>query len=230
MNKAIGIIPARGGSKGVPRKNIRLVAGRPLIAYSIEAAHHSSLTAFFVSTDDFEIAEVARTLGAEVILRPPELATDNTPMPPVLVHVLETLSATGEDFEVMVLLQPTAPLRTAQDIDASLSIMFEANVDSVVSVAPVPRHYHPDWQFVVAEGTLRLYNGDPFDQIVTRRQLLSDTYTRNGAIYAVRTGIFLERQSLYTANTRAYIMPDERSVNIDSEQDLQLAELLLSHS
>lgn len=229
--KAVGIIPARGGSKGIPRKNVRLLAGQPLIAHSIKAARGSRLSAVVVTTDDDEIAAVAQELACPVIRRPADLAADTTPMPPVLVHALATLRTQGQQFDYMVLLQPTAPLRRSADIDACLRLLQESGADTVVSVAPVPGHYHPDWQFTIdaEQGqALHLYNGKPWDQLVARRQNLATTYTRNGAIYACRTALITERQTLYGANVQAYIMPAERSVNIDGELDFALAELLLT--
>lgn len=228
---ALGIIPARGGSKGVPRKNIRPLAGRPLVAYSIEAAKTSRLlTRFVMSTDDPEIAEIARSFECDVIMRPKELATDHAPTLPVVTHVIEVLQTAGETYDCIVLLQPTTPLRTAKDIDASLVLLDQSGADAVVSVAEVPGHYHPDWQFTLSDSALYLYNGQPMDRLIPRRQMLSKTYTRNGAIYAVRVRFLLEHKALIGPTTCAYLMPESRSVNIDSELDFQFAELLLQSS
>ena len=227
--KALGIIPARGGSKGVPRKNIRQVAGRPLIAYTINAARASRyLSASVVTTDDLQIAQISEALGCQVIMRPSELAADETPMFPVMMHVLDTLSAQDEKYDSVVLLQPTAPLRTGEDIDTCLEILETSGADSVISVAPVPGHYHPDWQFLIEDGKLVLYSGAPLGQIVPRRQSLSLTFTRNGAIYACRTEVLYKHGMFYSADVRAYVMPPEHSINIDSELDLLLAEALLT--
>ena len=224
----IGIIPARGGSKGVPRKNVRLVAGRPLIAYTIEAALASQLlTEFVTSTEDAEIAAVAEELGSPVLPRPPELAADDTPALAVAQHVLQVMEAQGRCFDYLVWLQPTAPLRTAADIDAALELLWESGADSVVSLAPVPGHYNPHWQFVVEEGSVRLFTGEALSEIIPLRQQLSVTYTRNGAIYACRCSLINSHHTFLGPDTRAYIMPRERSVNIDDELDLLVAEAVL---
>ena len=232
MSSVLAIIPARGGSKGIPRKNIRPLAGRPLLAYTVAAAQASTrITRLVVSTEDAEIAAVARELGCEVVPRPPELATDDAPTIPVLLHAVETLRAQGHVFEIVLLLQPTAPLRTTQDIEASLDRLESRQANAVVSVCRVPGHYHPDWQFAVDEaGTLRLYNGQGLDQLIPRRQLLGATYTRNGAIYAVRSAYLLAHRRLLAPDTLAYEMPPERSVNLDSELDWVAAEYLLARA
>ncbi len=228
--KVLGIIPARGGSKGVPRKNIRLVAGRPLLAYTVDAAQASLwLTKFIVTTDDLEIRQIAISLGCEVLVRPPNLAADDTPMLPVIFHALEALQSRNEHYDIIVLLQPVAPLRTGADIDACLELLVESGADSVVSVCEVPKHYHPEWQLVLTDnGRLTTYNGKPLNTLAPARQLLSSTFVRNGALYAVWTELLMKNQQLLGANTCAYMMPENRSINIDSETDLLLTELVLA--
>jgi CMP-N-acetylneuraminic acid synthetase len=224
----LAIIPARGGSKGVPRKNIRTIAGKPLIAYTIETAKQCSLlTELVVSTDDSEIATIAATCGASVLMRPPELASDTTPMVPVVKHALESLMSTGGSYDYIILLQPTAPLRKSHHIDEALMLLHNTGADSVVSVAPVPRHYHPYWQFIIEGGRLELFTGQPLGAIVTRRQELPATYTRNGAIYACKTKVVMEHGEIYGSHCVPYVMLEDESVNIDSEADLLLAERLL---
>ena len=222
----LAIIPARGGSKGVPRKNIRLVAGLPLIAYSIQAAQASqTLTHCVVSTEDEEIASVARSFGAEVLPRPAELAGDKTPMPPVVRDVFTTLETRlGLRFDYGVLLQPTAPLRTAADIDAALSLLRETRADSVVSVYRVYDH-HPARMYRLENERLVPLQAEPSGSL---RQDLPAVYHRNGAIYAFRRSLLDEIDGLLGPDTRPYIMPEERSVNIDNEIDLLLADLLLN--
>ena len=221
----LGIIPARGGSKGVLRKNIRIVAGQPLIAYSIQAARASQvLTRLVVSTEDDEIASVARTLGADVLPRPAELAGDKTPMLPVVRDVFTTLEAKlGLRFEYGVLLQPTAPMRTSADIDAAVTILRETGADSVVSVYRVYDH-HPARMYRMENERLVPLENEPVGRL---RQDLPAVYHRNGAIYAFRRSLIDEIDSLIGPDTRPYIMPEERSVNIDNETDLLLADLLL---
>lgn len=224
----LGIIPARGGSKGIPNKNICDLAGHPLLYYTIAAAKQSSLLGkFVVTTDDQPIAAVARDLNCDVIMRPPELAQDDTPTLPVILHTIKYLNSAGQFFDYVVLLQPTCPLRTTKDIDQSLSHLIQSGKNSIVSVTKVPGHFHPDWQFLISDDALSRYNGKPLKDIIPRRQLLTDTFTRNGAIYAVRTQYLLTNESLFDEDTLAYVMPENRSVNIDSEQDLAVAEHLV---
>jgi CMP-N,N'-diacetyllegionaminic acid synthase len=221
----LAIIPARGGSKGVLRKNIRIVAGQPLIAYSIQAAQASqTLTHCVISTEDDEIASVGRTFGAEVLPRPAELAGDKTPMLPVVRDVFSTLEARlGTLFEYGVLLQPTAPLRTAADIDAAVTLLRETGADSVISVYRVYDH-HPARMYRMDNERLVPLQDEPVGRL---RQDLPAVYHRNGAIYAFRRKLIDEIEGLIGPDTRPYIMPEERSVNIDNEIDLLLADLLL---
>lgn len=224
MNKRIiGIIPARGGSKGVPHKNIRLVADRPLIAYTIEAAKGSQLvTHFVVSTDDTEISLVAERLGSTVIMRPPELAADHTPMLPVVDHALRVLEPEMGRYDYVVVLQPTSPLRTASDIDMALTLLIQSGADSVVSVYEVGDH-HPARMYRLIDGRLVPYEQEPAHRL---RQRLPAVYHRNGAIYACRREIIEEQGTLIGPDTRPYIMPRERSINIDDELDLAYADFV----
>jgi CMP-N-acetylneuraminic acid synthetase len=225
MNQPIlGIIPARGGSKGVFRKNIRLVACKPLIAYTIEAARESRcLTNFVVSTDDDEIAQVAHSFRAPVLMRPTELAADDTPMVPVVRHVLQEMKAV---FEGVVLLQPTTPLRTAYDIDSAVQTLFSTDADSVVSVYQVV-DCHPARMYRLENDILVPYAAEPSSRL---RQALPEVYHRNGAIYACRRVLIEEHGTLIGPKTRPYIMPRERSVNVDDELDLAFFNFLLGRS
>lgn len=224
MKRALAIIPARGGSKGVPRKNIREVAGRPLIAYTIKAAQASQvLTRCIVSTDDRETAGISTALGCEVMERPAELAQDDTPTISVIKHVFDVLESQGESFEYGLVLQPTSPLRTGLDIDSALQALSQSDADSVVSVYQVSDH-HPARMY-------RLENGHlvSFDEefATSRRQDLPPVYHRNGAIYAFRRSL-LEQNTLMGTNIVPYIMSEDRSLNIDTEYDLVLADFILS--
>lgn len=225
MNKrSLAIIPARGGSKGVPRKNIRLVAGRPLIAYTIEAAKASRcLTRFVISTEDVEIAAVARSLGCEVVERPVELAYDDTPMVPVVQHALAHVERNGDYFDYIVVLQPTSPLRTGQDIDAALTRLIEAGADSIVSVYQVG-DAHPARMYYFVDGYLSPYEQEPSHRL---RQKMPPVYLRNGAIYACHRDVLVGRHTLIGERPLAYIMSRENSINIDDELDLLLADMLL---
>jgi CMP-N-acetylneuraminic acid synthetase len=220
---ALGIIPARGGSKSVPRKNIRLVGGRPLIAYTIEAAQRSALLAHYVvSTDDIEIAGVARDCGSPILMRPPELAADETPTLPVVRHALAELR---QPFDVVVVLQPTTPLRLGADIDRALRLLDETGADSIVSVYQVSDH-HPARMYRLEQGRLVPYEAGPPARL---RQELPTVYHRNGAIYACRRRVIDELNTLVGPDSRPYIMPRDRSLNVDDEFDLAVADRLLRH-
>lgn len=231
--KILGIITARGGSKGVPGKNIKELAGKPLIAYSIEAAGASGVfDRIILSTDDEKIAEVAKRYGCEVpFMRPADLATDTTPHNPVVRHAVMWLKE-HENYmpDSVMILQPTAPLRTAAHIREAVAMFETSGADSVVSVAEIPSHYHPQWQFTVDEGNrMAIFTGEKFSQIVRRRQDLPKTYTRNGAIYLVNAARLLDptEENLYGNHVAAYIMKPEESVNIDTMEDWEKAEQIL---
>lgn len=226
--KTLAIIPARGGSKGIPRKNMAPLAGKPLITYTFEAARRSRmLNRILLTTDDPEIADFGRRHGIDApFLRPSELAQDDTPTLPVLQHALQFLRD-GEGYvpDILVLLQPTAPLRRASHIDAAVGVMIERNAESVVSLAPIPTHFNPHWALSVDEtGVMKptLPGGGP--TVYPRRQALPPAYYRNGAIYACRSRLVSEQGTLYGDAPLAYIMPAELSINIDSAEELRAAE------
>lgn len=223
MNLVLGIIPARGGSKGVPRKNIREVAGSPLIAHTIAAVHASQLlTRCIVSTDDQETADISVSLGCEVMKRPVELAQDDTPTFDVVKQVFDVLEAQGQSFDFGLVLQPTSPLRTGLDIDSALDALFHSDADSVVGVYQVSDH-HPARMYRMEDGLLISF--DPSLETL-RRQELPPVYHRNGAIYAFHRRL-LDDGTLLGKKILPYIMPEERSLNIDTEYDLVLAEYIL---
>jgi CMP-N,N'-diacetyllegionaminic acid synthase len=219
--RVLAIIPARGGSKGVPRKNVRPLGGKPLICHSIDAAKSArSITHFLVSTDDPEIARVSRSGGAEVLDRPANLAQDNTPMPDVIHHVLHERPG----FDIILLLQPTCPQRTATDIDDSLRAFSDPTVQSVMSVYQVEDH-HPGRMYRSEAGRLTPL----FPQwIAARRQDLPPIYHRNGAIYACRVAHFMKTGFLWDDRPFPYIMPRNRSLNIDDPFDFEIAEFIYS--
>jgi CMP-N,N'-diacetyllegionaminic acid synthase len=223
----LGIIPARSGSKSIPRKNIVVLAGKPLIAHTIQAALDAKHTdRVIVSTDSQEIADVARLFGAEVpFLRPPELAQDDTPGIEPILHAVRWLSD-NDDYhpDYVMVLQPTSPLRTAEDIKAAVQLAQKQHADSVVSVCPVRQH--PYWMKRITDDG-RLVDFLSLDRTYAARQDLPPVYALNGAIYLIRREILLERQTFYTEHTYAYVMPLERSVDIDTEIDFKLAELLM---
>ena len=223
---ALGVVPARGGSKGIPLKSLAPVAGQPLLAYTAAAAAASRrLTRVVLSTDSAEIAEAGRALGLEVpFMRPPALATDDAPMLPVLQHALEAL---GPGFvpDAVVLLQPTSPLRRAEHIDAAIDLLESSGADAVVSVVEVPHQFSPSSVMTLDGNRLRPYGSQP---TVTRRQDKPPVYARNGpAVLAVRIAVLLGG-SLYGEDTRPLIMRLRESLDVDDPWDLELADLLLS--
>jgi len=223
----LGVVPARGGSKGIPNKNLAMLAGRPLLAYTADVARTSRrLSRCIVSTDDERIAEAARSLGIDVpFLRPSELASDDTPMLPVLQHAAREIARGGAAVDVVVLLQPTSPLRRASHVDAAIDLLESTGADSVVSVVEVPHQFNPVSVMRLEHGRLRpLVDGPP----ITRRQDKPPVYARNGpAVLAVRTRV-LETGSLYGNDCRPLIMSASESIDIDSPEDLVLAELMLT--
>jgi CMP-N,N'-diacetyllegionaminic acid synthase len=228
MSKIIALIPARGGSKGVRRKNIRQLAGKPLIEWTIgEALRCPSISRLIVSTDDEEIAQVARGLGAEVpFLRPPGIALDTTAMIEVALHALHWIEgAEGSLPEYLLLLQPTSPFRTVYDIEAVLGIARQNQPPAVVSVVEAKHHPYLT-KTVTSGGTLADFVEHNF--AYTRRQDLPPAYCTNGALYLNRPESLLQDRTFLPNGTYPYIMPPERSLDIDSPWDFSLAELLLS--
>ncbi|MCE9582274.1 MAG: acylneuraminate cytidylyltransferase family protein [Planctomycetes bacterium] len=223
----LGVITARGGSRGVPRKNLRPLAGRPLIAWTIAAATNSRLlTRTIVSTDDAEIARVARECGGEVpFLRPAELASDTAKTLPTLVHALESVEATApRRYDYVLTLQPTSPFRTAEDIDAIIRLVEAGRPPSAASVSSAAGS-HPLKAKRIVDGNLVDYFAEHPEPEGVPRQALPEAYLRNGALYITRRDVLLAG-SLYGGTTRAYLMPAERSLDINSELDLEFAEFV----
>ena len=223
----LGVIPARGGSKGIPNKNLALLGGRPLIAYTAGAALESRRTTrTVVSTDDPAIASVARELGLDVpFTRPEELAGDETAMVPVVQHALRMVRATGFQPDAIVLLQPTSPLRRAEHIDAAIALLEDSGCDSVVSVIDVPHHFNPVSVMRLDGDRLRPFLAEPS---VTRRQDKPLVLARNGpAVLATRVAT-VDAGSLYGDDCRPLLMGPEESLDIDTPWDLMLAECVLS--
>ncbi len=223
----VGLITARGGSKGLPRKNVSLVGGRPLIDWTILAAQESCLDRCIVSTDSPEIASVCRAAGAEVpYLRPEALALDDTPHIDVMLHALDWLEANSGLPEYIVLLQPTSPLRNGEDINGAIRMAIERNADSVISVYPAP--VHPFWvRRLDEESHLMDFMKWPEQSGYMRRQVLPPAYALNGAIYVLRSEVLRENKTYFTERTYGYVMPEERSMDIDTPTDALIADLLL---
>lgn len=219
----LAVIAARGGSKGLPRKNILPLAGKPLIAWSIECASQSKyIDRCIISTDDQEIANIAKEWGGDVpFLRPAELARDDTPGILPVMHAVENIGG----YDLVVLLQPTSPLRTPSDIDGCLKTMTDANAPACVSVTPAEQS--PFWMYMITEkGTLKpVLDGADRD---VPRQRLPDVYVLNGAVYAAEIEWLKETRSFLTGETAAYVMPRERSVDIDTLDDFRMAEMMMT--
>ncbi|SRR5579884_2142164 len=227
--RVLGVIPARGGSKGIPKKNIRLLHGRPLLSYTAEAALSARLlTRVILSTDDEEIAEVGRRCGLEVpFLRPPELATDGAPTLPVVQHAVRALAQDGGRFDAVCLLQPTNPLRSPGQIDGCIELLVDSGADSVITVLPVPPEYNPHWvYFAESDGTLRLSTGE--EAPISRRQDLPPAFHREGSVYVTRTDVIINGNSLYGRRIVGYPADSNSSVNIDAPEDWERAEELLA--
>lgn len=222
----LAIIPSRGGSKGLPRKNILPLLGKPLIAYSIEAARASRFIGrVVVSTDDVEIAEIARRYDAEVpFLRPPDLARDDTPSLPVVQHVISQLQKSdGYEPKVIILLQPTSPLRRTADIDRSVALLTKSGADSVVSVC-IAEH-HPYWMKSLEGDQVRPFLANAPEH--NRRQDLPPVYRLNGAVYVTRREVVTQHNLLLGSDTRGVVMDADSSVDIDTLLDFKLAEFIL---
>lgn len=225
--RVLGLIPARAGSKGVPGKNLRLLAGKPLLNYTIEtAAAAGRLARVVVSTESAAIAAAARAAGAEVPFpRPEALAADDTPMLPVVAHALRALAEQGDEYDAVCLLQPTCPLRRAEAIDGCIELLERSGVDAVVTVLEVPARYHPHWTWLEdGDGLLRPATGAP---LAPRRQELPRAYHRDGSVYVTRCSVVLEEGSLYGRRTLGYPGDPHRNVNIDDLEDWARAEQLL---
>ncbi|WP_246605607.1 acylneuraminate cytidylyltransferase family protein [Sphaerospermopsis torques-reginae] len=218
----LAIIPARGGSKGVTRKNIRPVGQKPLIAWTIEAAKQSHyLDRLILSSEDEEIIKVAKEWGCEVpFQRPMELAEDDTPGIAPVLHALEVLPG----YDYVVLLQPTSPLRQVNDIDGCIKKCIAAQASGCVSVTEVTEN--PYWMYTITENGL-MEQLIKIDQSFLRRQDLPRVYKLNGAVYVAQCDWLKESKSFLSHDTLAYVMPLHRSLDIDSELDLDMAELII---
>jgi len=222
--RVLAIIPARGGSKGIPRKNIVPLCGKPLIAWTIEAARNSVyLDRCILSSEDPEIIEVARQWGCDVpFVRPAELSSDNTPGIAPVLHALTTLP---ELYDYVVLLQPTSPLRNSADIDGAIEKVARNGYPACVSVVPVAKG--PQWMFHL-DARERLVSFLTDTPISTIRQELMSLYLLNGAVYAADVAWLMSTRSFLSPQTAAYVMPEARSVDIDTPLDLRLCELLIT--
>lgn len=222
--KILAIIPARGGSKGIPNKNIKELNGKPLIAYTIENASESEfINQIVTSTENGVIGNFSIEYGAEVIIRPDELAGDKSPTINVIIHALNFLEKNGYLADLVVLLQPTSPLRTAKDIDNAIKLFLESECDSVVSVCEFG--HSPYWSLRIDEGYLVPNFG--YEYFMRRRQDMPLLYVPNGAIFISRPQNLKNSKSFFQGKVLPYIMPAERSIDIDNILDFKLAEVII---
>jgi CMP-N-acetylneuraminic acid synthetase len=228
--KILAIIPARGGSKGVPDKNIKLLNGKPLLGYTAEIALQSQyLAEVIVSTEDEKIREVAKSLGLKVpFIRPMVLAQDNTPTIDVIIHALEWYKNQTIFFDAVCLLQITSPFRTLDFLDKAIEKFMASDCDSLVSVQKVPHEYNPHWTFEVnTEGNLKIATGET--EVIPRRQELPTAYHRDGSIYITKTAVLLKEHSLYGKSTAFIESEPDFYVNIDSMEDWEKAEAMIQN-
>ena len=224
----LGLVPARGGSKGIPGKNLKPLGGRPLLRWTLDAARAAGVCDRLVlTTDSDEIAAAGRAGGAEVpFLRPAELARDETPMKPVIAHALDALAAEGFTPWAVLLLQPTAPLRRPELLREALATLATTGADAVVSVVPVPEHYLPHFVLKLDHGRLRFFL--PEGERITRRQDAPRAYSRDGSVYAFRADSFRRHGSIYGEDCRPLLLAESEGVNLDSEDDWRRAEALIA--
>lgn len=224
LKGVLGLIPARGGSKGIPRKNLAPLAGRPLIAHTIEASLQARcISRLIVSTDDPEIAEIAKQNGAEVpFMRPADLASDQSGALEVIKHAIHTLETSeGWRADVVVYLQPTSPLRRAEHIDAAVEMLVAKQADSVVSVVEVPHNFSPVSLMKLEHGILTPYLGE---NGTLRRQDKPKLFARNGpAVLALNIATVTKLNTLYGPRTLPLLMDQMDSLDIDTPFDLELA-------
>lgn len=227
--KILAVIPARGGSKGVPRKNIKRLAGKPLLAWTVETALSlDCLDRVILSTDDEEIAGIGKRYGADVpFLRPAEIAADDTTDMPVYEHALNWLEQhAGFIPDIVVWLRPTVPLRSAGDIENSLDLLIKKRPDWVRSVCEA--EHHPYWMYKLNDTRMEPFVEGIRIENYMRRQLLPPAYRLNGAVDVTWRSTILEKKILYAGVIEAHIMPVNRSIDIDTMLDFQLLEAIIS--
>ncbi|PKA82114.1 N-acylneuraminate cytidylyltransferase [Ulvibacter sp. MAR_2010_11] len=225
--KILGLIPARGGSKGIPDKNKKLLGGKPLLQYTMEAALASKhLDKVVFSSEDAALIDLAKSMGVEVpFVRPAHLSGDTSGSLEVVQHALNFFLDTGESFDAVCLLQVTTPFRTASDIDSAIEKFISERNDALISVQKVPHQYNPHWVFTLSEkGDLQLASGDI--EIIKRRQDLPEAFIRDGAIYITKTDVLLKEHSFFGQSLSYFETNAARHVNIDTPEDWERAEQL----
>jgi CMP-N,N'-diacetyllegionaminic acid synthase len=226
--RVIAVVPARGGSKSIPGKNIKPLLGKPLLAWSIDVARQvSEIDRIIVSTDDLRIASVGESFGAEVYARPDQLATDEALIIDALKDLLRRLELEGEKLEWVVLLEPTCPLRTAEDLRACLKLVTQGDYDSVATFKDADLNPHRAWKLTDGIPEVFIPGAVPW----LPRQKLPKAYQLNGAVYVFRAGLLAdEAKSLLVGRLGAVVMPRERSQDIDDQLDFLIVEALLKGS
>lgn len=221
--KILGLIPARGGSKSVPGKNLRPVAGKPLIAWTIESAHKSKyLDRVILSSEDSSIIKSAEKYGCEVpFVRPDDLAKDDTPTNEVIIHAINSL----ENYDFVVAMQVTSPLVTEEDIDSCIKKCIDENANACISACEPDKS--PYWMFKMEKEVLVPVFGKEY--LNKRRQELPSVYIPNGAVFVANCSWFKKNRSFYSDSTVGYIMPRERSIDLDTEFDFKLLETYLEY-
>jgi CMP-N-acetylneuraminic acid synthetase len=228
MSLVLGLVPARGGSKGVPGKNVRPLAGHTLLEYTARAARESGvIDRIVLSTDSAEIADAGRSAGLEVpFIRPASLAADDTPMVPVIMHALSEIERHAWSPDIIVLLQPTSPLRRPQHVRDAVNALRESTADSVVTVVEVPRHLSPDYVMRIDDGRLQPFL--PEGTGITRRQDARPAYSRDGTVYAFRRSTLERFGGIYGDDCRPLLIDATESLSIDSPADWDAAERALA--
>jgi CMP-N,N'-diacetyllegionaminic acid synthase len=223
--KILSIITARGGSKGLKRKNVVDLAGKPLIAWTIEASLDSKyITKTIVSSDDKEALDISKEYGANVVRRPDDLSSDSATSESVIKHTIDYLESMGEMFDIVILLQPTSPLRNSKDIDSAFEIMFNSDATAVISTSEFDNKILKTF-LETPDGFLKGVSNNEYPFM--RRQDLPAVYMSNGAIYIIDVNIFNKNLSFITDRTASYLMPANKSFDVDSESDLLSIEKLI---
>ncbi|MFK8006485.1 MAG: acylneuraminate cytidylyltransferase family protein [Saprospiraceae bacterium] len=228
--RILGLIPARGGSKGVPFKNKKLLHGKELIRYSIETGLNCPLIDdVIVSTENVDIAKIAKNAGAKIpFLRPEELATDDSPSIDTIIHALEFLDKSGDHFDAICLLQPTVPFRNFDDVTEAILKFKESDADSLISVREVPHIYNPHWIYEENKETGFLKRTISSEKMISRRQDLPKAFHRDGSIYLTKVDVILSNKSLYGEKITYHEMVNSPNINIDTKKDWIDAELYLN--
>ncbi len=220
-SKVVAVIPARGGSKGIPKKNIVNICGKPLISYTIKSATRSRyIDRVIVSTDDSNIAKVAEACGAEVpFMRPGRLSGDTTHTPPVIVHAVKFIESQGYDADIVITLQPTSPLRQARQIDEAIEKLYNSSIDAVVSVKQA--EYPPYWMLKMKRSRAIPFINNGRNYFKKERQQLPKTYQLNGAIYATRKAALFKEKAVISKKCGVIVMDRRTSMDIDTPEDLE---------